>query len=46
VFRRYLTRQDVVPLTGTQSPVHMREDLDIFAFELTPAECDAITARL
>jgi diketogulonate reductase-like aldo/keto reductase len=33
-----LTHQEVVPLTGTQSEVHMRDDLAIFSFELTLAE--------
>lgn len=32
---RYLTQIGIVPLTGTQSPTHMREDLAIFDFELT-----------
>jgi diketogulonate reductase-like aldo/keto reductase len=42
VFFRYLTRIDIIPLTGTTSPAHMREDLAIFEFELTPGECDAV----
>lgn len=41
---RYLTLEGVVPLTGTKSPAHMREDLEIFAFELTLTERDALTA--
>ena len=32
---RYLTQAGVVPLTGTRSEAHMREDLSIFDFELT-----------
>jgi diketogulonate reductase-like aldo/keto reductase len=43
---RYLTQEDVVPLTGTTSAAHMREDLAIFQFELTPQERAAITALL
>jgi diketogulonate reductase-like aldo/keto reductase len=43
---RYLTQEDVVPLTGTTSMAHMREDLAIFQFELTPQERAAITALL
>jgi diketogulonate reductase-like aldo/keto reductase len=43
---RYLTQLDVVPLTGTRSETHMREDLAIFEFELTDAELSAITALL
>jgi diketogulonate reductase-like aldo/keto reductase len=35
---RYLTQIGVVPLTGTRSPTHMREDLDIFEFELSEPE--------
>lgn len=43
---RYLTQEDVVPLTGTTSMAHMRENLAIFQFELTPQERAAITALL
>lgn len=43
---RYLTQEDVVPLTGTTSVAHMREDLAIFQFELTPQERAAIAALL
>ncbi len=39
---RYLTQAGVVPLTGTKSEAHMREDLSIFDFELSHAECNAI----
>jgi len=39
---RYLTQIGVVPLTGTKSETHMREDLGIFAFELSNAEQRAI----
>jgi len=35
---RYLTLEGVVPLTGTKSLIHMREDLAIFEFELTETE--------
>ena len=34
VFFRYLTQLGLVPLTGTASAQHMREDLDIFGFSL------------
>jgi diketogulonate reductase-like aldo/keto reductase len=40
---RYLTQEDIVPLTGTTSETHMREDLEIFEFELTEAERDALS---
>ena len=46
VLFRYLTQADVVPLTGTTSQVHMREDLQIFEFELTDAEREAVTILL
>ena len=41
---RYLTQEDIVPLTGTTSETHMREDLAIFAFELSQSERDAVSA--
>ena len=40
---RYLTHIDVVPLTGTSSREHMREDLAIFEFDLEVRECDALS---
>jgi diketogulonate reductase-like aldo/keto reductase len=43
---RYLTQIGVVPLTGTKSEIHMREDLAIFDFELTDEERAAIDALL
>lgn len=46
VLFRYLTLRDVVPLTGTRSPVHMRDDLAIFEFELDDRELDAVDALL
>jgi len=39
---RYLTQVGLVPVTGTRSEAHMREDLSIFDFELTAAERTAI----
>jgi diketogulonate reductase-like aldo/keto reductase len=41
---RYLTQVDVVPLTGTRSAKHMREDLDIFEFELSESEREEMDA--
>lgn len=35
IFFRYLSQCGIVPLTGTSSEQHMREDLDIFDFELS-----------
>lgn len=46
IFFRYLTQIAIVPLTGTTSEAHMREDLAIFDFELTTGECDAVTTLL
>jgi diketogulonate reductase-like aldo/keto reductase len=43
---RYLTQVDVVPLTGTKSEAHMREDLAIFELELTADEIEAVTTLL
>jgi len=43
---RYLNQVDVVPLTGTTSEVHMREDLAIFEFALTATEIAAINLLL
>ena len=45
IFYRFLTQTDVIPLIGTTSEAHMREDLAIFEFTLTQGECDAV-ARL
>jgi diketogulonate reductase-like aldo/keto reductase len=39
---RYLTQTGVVPLTGTRSEAHMRDDLGSFDFELTAAERRAV----
>jgi len=44
VLFRYLTQIGIVPLTGTRSEVHMREDLAIFDFELNADECTAMAA--
>ncbi|QJD29383.1 aldo/keto reductase family protein [Methylococcus geothermalis] len=46
VFFRYLTQIGIVPLTGTTSETHMREDLAIFDFELTENECEAVAGLL
>jgi len=46
IFFRYLSQIDIIPLTGTTSESHMREDLAIFDFELTADECDAVEALL
>lgn len=46
LFFRYLTQSDIVCLTGTSSKAHMAQDLAIFDFRLSPAECEAIGALL
>lgn len=46
VLFRFLTQIGIVPLTGTTSVQHMREDLAIFDFELTSDECEAVDALL
>lgn len=46
IFFRYLTQIGIVPLTGTTSAEHIREDLAIFEFELSSAECASLTALL
>ena len=43
---RYLTQSGVVPLTGTRSEAHMREDLAVFEFELADLEREAVDAIL
>jgi diketogulonate reductase-like aldo/keto reductase len=43
---RYLTQIGIVPLTGTKSETHMRDDLAIFDFELGHAEQRAIGQTL
>jgi diketogulonate reductase-like aldo/keto reductase len=35
IFFRYLSHSGIVPLSGTSSEKHMKEDLDIFDFELS-----------
>jgi diketogulonate reductase-like aldo/keto reductase len=43
---RYLTQIGIVPLTGTRSEVHMRDDLSIFDFTLSNTEQSAIDEQL
>jgi diketogulonate reductase-like aldo/keto reductase len=43
---RYLTQNGIVPLTGTTSIAHMREDLAIFEFQLTDPELEALSSSL
>lgn len=46
VFFRALTQLGIVPLTGTCSEEHMRQDLAIFELELAPADLAELTAHL
>lgn len=43
---RALTQEGVVPLTGTRSETHMREDLAIFEFELSGSERVAVASLM
>jgi diketogulonate reductase-like aldo/keto reductase len=43
VLFRYLTQHDVIPLTGTKSETRMREDLEIFDFELARGQLETVT---
>jgi len=42
VFFRYLNQINIIPLTGTTSKIHMKEDLAIIDFELTAEEYKAV----
>ena len=46
LFFRYLTQLDIACLTGTSSKDHMEQDLSIFEFRLSPAECETLGALL
>lgn len=46
VFFRFLNHLGISPLTGTCSELHMKEDLEIFEFELETSEVEAIQALL
>jgi diketogulonate reductase-like aldo/keto reductase len=46
VFFRYLSQLGIVPLTGTSSEQHMREDLGIFDFELTAEQMNQMDTLL
>jgi diketogulonate reductase-like aldo/keto reductase len=43
---RYLSQSDVVPLTGTRSLQHMRDDLAIFDFVIARDDCKSIDTLL
>ena len=46
IFFRYLSLSGIVPLTGTSSEDHMKEDLSIFEFELASHEMDGLDGLL
>lgn len=46
IFFRYLSHSGIVPLTGTCSEQHMKEDLNIFDFELSFEELNDVTLLL
>jgi diketogulonate reductase-like aldo/keto reductase len=46
IFFRYLNQSGIVPLTGTSSEQHMREDLNIFDFKLSADELKNVSLLL
>lgn len=42
IFFRYLSHSGIVPLTGTSSEQHMKEDLGIFDFELSSEDLNSM----
>lgn len=46
VFFRYLSLSGIIPLTGTTSQEHMRQDIDIFDFALSDTDIHAIDLLL
>jgi len=46
IFFRYLSQSGIVPLTGTSSEQHMREDLSIFNFELSSEDLKNVSLLL
>jgi len=46
IFYRFLNHMEIVPLNGTTSQVHMKEDLAIFTFELEKEEIEKIVSLL
>ena len=46
IFFRYLSQSGIVPLTGTTSEQHMREDLNIFDFELSSKDLKNVSLLL
>lgn len=46
IFFRFLNQMKIIPLTGTSSAEHMREDLEIADFTLADEECEALGTLL
>ncbi len=46
IFFRFLSQNHIIPLTGTTSSTHMRDDLDISSFELADDECRDLGALI
>jgi len=46
IFFRYVNQSGIVPLTGTSSEQHMREDLSIFDFELSSEDLKNVSLLL
>jgi diketogulonate reductase-like aldo/keto reductase len=46
IFFRYLSQSGIVPLTGTTSEQHMREDISIFDFELSSEDLKNVSFLL
>jgi len=46
IFFNFLSLEGIVPLSGTTSQTHMRQDLDIFSFELSLSQRSEIRALL
>jgi len=46
VFFRFVRQSGIVPLTGTTSPEHMAQDLDVPSFELSAGDMESVAAEL
>ena len=46
IFFRFLSQMGIIPLTGTSSAQHMREDLEIADFALADEECRSMASLL
>jgi len=46
IMYRYVSHKGIIPLIGSTSQVHLKEDLDIFTFELTLEEIEKLDSLL